>query len=297
MKQTMIIKLPARKNIPETSLYAEIYTQSGKLGERDLMMLVPGGPGNDHTTYDSPDHSIARALAPYIDIILFDPRGCGSSEKSEPQYCTLEYYVDDIESIREYFQIPANQFVIFGQSYGSIAALGYAIKYPLALKKLAIIGGAASSDFLAEAKENLLKNGTTAQQQFAQKLWTGTFTGTPEEVAEYYEVMGPLYAYTFKPGGPTPSLTYNVAVLNLGFSQFLKTFDYRSKLSQVKCKTLIFWGNDDWISDKKQANIIHQNIVGSELLIYQQCSHLLWIDQWDKFIEKMIHFISLNSRS
>ncbi len=291
MKQTMMIKIPARENLPETSIYAEVYTQSGKLGERDVMLLIPGGPGNDHTTYDSPDHSITKALTPYVDIILFDPRGCGDSETSNPQHCTLEYYIDDIESIRAHFQIHSNQLIIFGQSYGSIAALGYAIKYPLALKKLVIIGGACSSEFLNEAKENLLRIGTLEQQQFAQKIWNGAFTGTQEEVAEYYEVMGSLYAYTFKPGGPTPALTYNVEVLNLGFSQFLKQFDYRSKLSQIKCKTLIFWGNDDWICDKKQADIIHHGIAGSELRVYLQCSHLLWIDQWEKFVKNMIDFL------
>ncbi len=287
----MMIQLAARKNVPETSIYIKQYIKS-KLGERDILLMVPGGPGNDHTTYDSAFNSIAQALFPLVDIILFDPRGCGSSEKSATSYCTLDHYIEDIESIRAYFKIPQNQFILFGQSYGSIAALGYAIKYNTKLKKLILMGGAASSNFFTEAKENLLKRGTPEQQKLGEKIWTGTFTGSAKEVSEFYEIMGPLYSYTFKPGMSSDvALTYNVEVLNFGFSQFLKKFDYRSRLSQVKCRTLILWGEDDWISDKKQAKVINEGIRDSELVMYTQCSHLVWIDQWEKFLYKMNEFL------
>lgn len=295
MKQEFMIKIPARKNAPETSIYIKTYTKSGHIGERDTLIMMPGGPGNDYTTYDSPDNSIARNLFPYVDIILFDPRGCGNSEKSSPEYCSLQHYIDDVENIREYFKISSNYFMIFGQSYGAIAALGYAIKYPSKLKKLILIGGAASSEFLQEAKQNLARIGTPEQQKWGERIWAGTFTDSPEEVAEYYETMGPLYSVSFKPDMPTPSITYNVDVLNLGFSKFLKEFDYRPELSRIKCKTLILWGEDDWIADKKQAVIIHNGIAGSELIIYKHCGHLFWVDQWEKFMNKMIEFLKGSS--
>lgn len=296
MKQEMIIKIAARKNVPETSISIIVYTKSGRLGERDAMIMVPGGPGNDYTTYDSPDHSIAKALLPYIDIILFDPRGCGNSEKSPTEFCSLEHYIDDIENIRDYFKIPFNQFVLFGQSYGSIAALGYAIRYHSTLKKLIIIGGAASGEFLKEAQENLLKRGNPLQKKFGEKIWTATFTGSPEEVSEFYEVMGPLYSYSFKPGAATDvALTYNVDVLNFGFGKFLKKFDYRPSLSQIKCQTLILWGEDEWIFDKKQINIIHSEIKNSKLITYQHCSHMLWIDQWEQFLQDIRDFLGHES--
>lgn len=294
MKQEIMIKLAARKNVPETSISTIIYTKSGHLGERDALIMVPGGPGNDYSTYDVPDHSIAKALLPCIDIILFDPRGCGNSEKSATEFCSLEHYIDDIESIRDYFKIPFNQFVLFGQSYGAIATLGYAIQYHSKLKKLIVIGGAASGEFLKEAKENLLKRGTPQQKKLGEKIWTATFTGSHEEVSEFYEVMGPLYSYSFKPGTSTDvALTYNVDVLNFGFGKFLKEFDYRSKLSQIKSQTLILWGEDEWIFDKKQIDIIHSKIKTSKLMTYQHCSHMLWIDQWEKFLLDVSDFIKL----
>ena len=286
-----MITLPGRENTPATKINVIIHSQSGNLGQRDVMLLIPGGPGNDYTTYDSPQFSITQALFPYVDIILFDPRGCGKSAKSSVEYCTLNHYIKDIESIREYFKIPADRLIIFGQSYGAIAALGYAAKYSKKIKKLLLIGGAASSECLTEAQENLAIIDTPDQKKWGEKIWTGTFTGTPEEVAEYYETMGALYSYTFKPGQPTPSLTYNVELLNHGFGKFLKEFDFRPKLPSIKCQTLLLWGEDDWMLDKKQGEVINNLLPYSELKVYQQCSHMLWIDQWERFLKDAIDFL------
>lgn len=217
MKKEMMIRLSARKNIPETSIFAEVHTAAGLLGQRDVLMFIPGGPGNDHAVYNPPDYSMAKAFFPYADILLFDPRSCGKSEITKSEYSTLDHYIDDIEAIREYFKISPDKLIVLGQSYGSIASLGYATKFPSGLKKLILIGGAASSEFLEEAKHNLKKIGTPKQQELAEKLWTGTFTGAPDENDEFFQTMTPLYQLTFKPGMPTPPLTYNRPLSKLNF--------------------------------------------------------------------------------
>lgn len=291
MKQEKIVRLVDRPGVPSTSIFLEIHTKTGQIGERDVLVCVPGGPGNDHAIYNPPDHSMTQAFFPYVDVVLFDPRSCGRSEKTKIEYSSLDHYIDDIEAIRKYLKISREKLVILGQSYGSIAALGYAIKYSDHLKKLILINGAASSEFLKEAQENLSKMGTPEQQQLANKLWTGTFTGAPEENDAFFQVMTPLYQLTFKPGMPTPPLTYNVDVLNFGFGTFLKRFDFRPGLRKVTCKTLILWGEDDWIADPHQAKIIHQGIAGSVLKVYSHCGHLLWLDQWERFLSDVKDFL------
>ena len=270
---------------------SSLYRLAWRKGQRHVLILMPGGPGNDHTVCDYAGTSFADALLPYVDVILFDPRGCGDSETSAIEYCTLEHYIDDVEAIREHFKIPPHLSTLMGVSYGAIAALGYAIKYPSTFDKLILVCGGASGEFLQEARQNLLKIGTPAQQIMGEKILTGTFTYSPDVVSEYYETMGPLYSCTFKPGMPTPSITFNVELANFGFSKFLKEFDYRPQLSQVKSRTLIISGEDDWIADNRQAEIVHKGIVGSELVVYQHCGHMIWIDQWDQFLCDVIDFI------
>ncbi|NNM60178.1 MAG: alpha/beta fold hydrolase [Legionellales bacterium] len=291
MKQEIFIDLPERSNVPATSIYTEVHTQSGKLGQRDVLLLMPGGPGNDHTVCDYDEKSFAESLLPYIDVILFDPRGCGKSKESPIAYCTLEYYIDDVDAIRQYYQISPDKSILAGASYGAIAALGYAIKYGDVFKKLILIGGAASGEFIEEAKHNLLKYGTAAQQTMGVQILSGTFSFTSNTVSDYYEIMGPLYSRSFIPGMPTPSIAFNTELVNFGFRHFLKKFDYRPFLSQIKIQTLIIAGALDWLTDKSQSEIMHLGITNSQLIVYEDCGHMIWIDQWDKFIQNIIDFV------
>jgi proline iminopeptidase len=292
MRQELNIKLPARVGVPETSIHIILHTKSGDVHDRETLIMVPGGPGNDYTMYDTPDNSLAEALLPIVNIILFDPRGCGSSEISPVEYCSLEHYIDDIEAIRTHLKLSGEKFMVFGQSYGSLGAIGYAIKYPKHLKKLLIIGGVASHEFLEEAKRDLNKIGTPEQIRFAQKLWNGSFTGTQDEVGDYYRVMSPLYSYSFVPMDDAPlNIPCNIDILNYGWGQFLKTFDFRPNLSKIKCPTLILWGENEWIMNKNQINQLHQGIPHSKLITYKECSHMLWIDQWDRFLKDAYTFL------
>ena len=85
------------------------------------------------------------------------------------------------------------------------------------------------------------------------------------------------------------SSTQNEEVTTLGKFEGLTDNEW------AQCKTFIFWKQDEWIFDRKQIQTLHENISGSELIIYAHCSHLLWVDQWDKFVTKTIEFLTLKA--
>lgn len=97
MINEMHICLPERHGIPKTSIFTKIFTQDNNpLSQRDVMILIPGGPANDYMMHDTQENSTTKSLLPAVDIIIFDPRGCGSSEKSPVEFFSLEYYINDI---------------------------------------------------------------------------------------------------------------------------------------------------------------------------------------------------------
>ena len=153
------ITLSSRPGVPSSTIFTKQYVLE-KLGDRNTIILLPGGPGNDMGMYDDPDISIAQTFFQVADVILFDPRSCVKSESCDMALCSLEHYIDDVEAIRHHFNIKPGQFFVFGQSYGSIVALGYAIRYNNSLRKLLLIGAVASSDFYDEAREKLKEIGT-----------------------------------------------------------------------------------------------------------------------------------------
>ena len=232
------ISLVERSGIPSSKIFTKQYIKK-KLGDRNTVILLPGGPGNDMSMYDDPAMSIAQTFFQVADVILFDPRSCGQSESCDIKFCSLGYYIDDVEAIRQHFNIDPNSFFVFGQSYGSIVALGYAIRHQDSLKKLLLIGAAVNSSFYDEAKTQLKEIGTPDQIAFAEKLWNGSFNGSTEEVVDFYRLMSPLYFYSFEPGEPPLEIGYNVDVMNYGWGTFLKDFNYKNKLVNVKCEMLI----------------------------------------------------------
>lgn len=285
------IKLPERSDIPSSTIFTKQYIQS-ELGNRNTIILLPGGPGNDMGMYDDPSMSIAQTFFQVADVILFDPRACGKSERCDIEFCSLDHYIDDVEAIRQHFNIDPDHFFVFGQSYGSIVALGYAIHYPDSLKKLLLIGAVASSAFYDEAKTQLKKIANSEQIAFAEKLWNGSFNGSKNEVVAFYHLMSPLYSYSFKPGEPPLEIGYNVEVMNYGWGIFLKNFDYTNELSNVKCETLILWGENEWIMPRSQVNLVSRSIPNCSLKVYPKCMHMLWMDQWNQFVEDALGFLS-----
>jgi proline iminopeptidase len=186
----MKISIPPRKDVPETSLWVETIIDNNfshdTLQKRNTMLLVPGGPGGNHTVYNE----IKEELFKYADLIVFDPRGCGYSDPSLAEYCTIDNYIEDIYAIQKHFNL--EKLTLFGGSYGSMASLGYAIKYRNNVEKLILSGGSPSFRFLELAKRNLKKLGTEEQVKMAEKLFSGTFKNS-QEFDEFYKLLSPLY--------------------------------------------------------------------------------------------------------
>lgn len=290
----MMIKICARLNIPETSLYTKVITKNDKpLGTRSVALLIPGGPGGNHSVYNS----IQKELLVLFDIILFDPRGCGLSTPSNAEFCTIDHFIDDIEAVRQHFDL--DKVILMGGSYGAMAAVGYAIKHGGHLEKLILLAGAPSYKFLETAKLNLEKKGTPEQLKMAEHLWNGTFKDA-EHFKEYYKVMAPMYLFKqpeIKQTPPTtkPNIPYNVSVTNLGFGGFLRKFDFTPYLQTIQCETLILSGQNDWINDPCYAILMADKIPHSTLVILENCGHFIWEDQPELFFESLSKFIYKDS--
>ncbi|MFC3909441.1 alpha/beta fold hydrolase [Legionella dresdenensis] len=287
----MKIHIPPRVDAPETNLFAKIIKRfSNTEWDRDVMILIPGGPGGNHTLYAD----IEESLLEYADLVILDLRGCGYSDKADVRFCTLEHHIRDIEAVRIALNI--NKPIIHGCSYGAIVALGYAISpYSENLSKLILSSCAASGDFIRAAQENLKKRGTPEQIKIAELLWEGKFE-SPEQFAEYYKTMAPLYVYHAPKPEELPILKYNIPyntdLVNYAFKGFLLEFDYRPHLTKVKTPTLIFSGKNDWIIDTEQAEILYAGIARSTLITLDECGHFPWKDQKSAFLSSLKFFLN-----
>ncbi|MFZ4673932.1 MAG: alpha/beta fold hydrolase [Chlamydiia bacterium] len=292
LNEELVIELPKRIGIPTINLHCTCFLDSKILGERDVLLIIPGGPGYSQIAIDDPSFHAYGALGILGDILLFDPRGCGKSDPSALEYCTLEHYIDDIEAIRLYFEIPPDKLILVGQGYGSIAALGYATKHPKNLSKLILVNGAASSDFLLQAYANLSNLQNPKQKDLGRKLLDGNLGTNLSDQEFFFQTMISTFKLSDNPDFTASFHTSNFEIQNYGYKSFLKKFDFRPDLNKIECKTLIIWGEGDWLFDPKQGKILHNGIKNSTLKIFPECGHFVLIDQWHKFRRSVIDFLT-----
>lgn len=249
--------------------------------KKPVIFLLPGGPGGAHGIYKF--HSLD--LENFFCVVYHDPRCCGKSQNFDPSSATMKNYISDVENLRSHLKL--NKIFMLGTSYGSMCAIGYAIKFASYLSQLILIAGAASYRFLEIAKLNLERCGTLEQKEICKYLWSGTFKND-DHVSEFIKVMKSMYSMnsdfinSTTMGKSVPSFSYKV--LNLGFGDFLRHFDYEAELNKISCKTLIIVGKDDWINDPSQLKIVASKISDAKLEVLDNCGHFVAIDQHQRYI-------------
>ncbi len=67
--------------------------------------------------------------------------------------------------------------------------------------------------------------------------------------------------------------------------------DARSFLKTVQVPTLLIWGENDSLVPVVYADILHQEIVGSHLLVLKKAGHLVMFDQFRTFNDVMLAFL------
>ena len=100
------------------------------------VLLLHGGPGMTHEYLEACDSYLPAAG---IEYYYYDQLGCGFSDQpEEPALWDLDRYVDEVEQVRIALGLDAGNFVLYGQSWGGILAMEYALHHQQHLRALVI---------------------------------------------------------------------------------------------------------------------------------------------------------------
>ena len=95
-----------------------------RMTEKPVVILVHGGPGFDHTI----QKSFAPRLAEFAQVLCYDQRGHGRSDRAAPESWSLAQWADDIVALCDALEI--RKPVVLGSSFGGMVAQAYAIRHP-----------------------------------------------------------------------------------------------------------------------------------------------------------------------
>jgi proline iminopeptidase len=259
-----------------------------RMVQRPTLFLLHGGPGGDHVGFKS---TVAR-LVDVAQLVYVDHRGSGRSAASDPSTYTLDENIDDVDALRDYLGL--DSICLLGSSYGGMVAQGYAIRYPDRVSNMVLCATAPSYRFLEDAKRIVAERGTPEQQAVCETLWNGSFESL-EQVREYYQAMGPMYSVTHDAQKSAESWsrgTRNFEQLNLGFSDFLRDFDYTEQLGSIICPTLVLAGAQDWICPPNHSRDIAERVPRAHLKVFSKSAHNIAGDEPEEFLAAVRGFLT-----
>jgi proline iminopeptidase len=100
------------------------------------VLLLHGGPGSTHEYLEACDSFLPAAGVEYY---YYDQLGSGFSDQpDEPSLWELDRFVDEVEQVRRALGLGRENFVLYGQSWGGILAIEYALRYQQHLRALVI---------------------------------------------------------------------------------------------------------------------------------------------------------------
>jgi proline iminopeptidase len=134
------------KMIPISTPKGEFKIWTKRVGNNPKMkvLLLHGGPGMTHELYSCFDGYFP---AEGIEFIYYDQLGSYYSDQPEDQELwTIDRFVDEVEQVRIALGLDKNNFYLFGQSWGGMLAMEYALKHQDKLKGLVISNMMSSLD-------------------------------------------------------------------------------------------------------------------------------------------------------
>ena len=247
-------------------------------GSGDPLILIPYLTA-DHACYAFQVADYAR----HFTCISLDLRGTGESDKPDGVYST-ELFADDVAAFMR--AVGIEKAHIFGLSLGAATGMWLAAKYPDKVKSLSLHSGWTKSDpylkTVVEGWQVMAKALGSVPELVILGIFPWCFT--PELYAARPDYIQSLA--DFVRSRPAQSLA-----AFLQESDAVIAHDAVAQLGRITAPTQITFGRHDQVTSTRFADEMKSNIRGSELLIFEGCSHAPIYENVEEFNQKTLAFL------
>lgn len=267
------------------------------------VLLLHGGPGSTHEYLEACDSYLPAAG---IEYYYYDQLGSGwSDQPDDPSLWELGRFVDEVDQVRQALGLGRENFVLYGQSWGGLLAIEYALAHQEHLRGLVISNMMASAPgYTAYAQEVLAAAMDQAALAEIRALEESHDTDNPR----YMELLIPLHYERHvlrMPAAQWPDPVQrglghiNPAVYvpmqgpsELGMSADAKLagWDRFEDLGRIAVPTLVIGAQHDTM-DPAHMEAMARRLPRGSYLHCPNGSHLAMYDDQETYFEGLVRFL------
>ena len=278
---------------------AKVWYESEGSGEP--LILIPGGPGFSHSYFHPYFHQLSKSFR----VIYYDPFGRGKSDRAtESRNYKFSHDVEEIEGLRR--ALGLGRINLLGHSYGGMAALAFALRYPLSVQKLVLADSLFSAEMWQANNDNWNYQIRNQFPEVWEKLTALRKRGVHSCNKEYqdieYEV--PLGLWYFYNGSAAEQLSRTLEPQSLDVycsiagddADFLiggdiAKLDFRSKLANLRMPVLILAGRFDRLAFPRFSLQFKRYAPRAQFVMFEKSGHLPFIEEPDRMFGVVSEFL------
>ena len=267
------------------------------------VLLLHGGPGSTHEYLEACDSYLPAAG---IEYYYYDQLGSGFSDQPEdPSLWELPRFVDEVEQVRQALGLDSGSFVLYGQSWGGILAIEYALAYQQHLRGLVVSNMMASvpaynayaeqvlmpqmdQAALAEIKsleaagdiENPRYMALLTQQHYVHHVLRMPVDDWPDPVQRGFAHINPAIYVSMQ--GPSE--------LGISADAKLASWDRTAALGSIEVPALVIGARYDTM-DPAHMEAMAGRLPRGQYLYCSRGSHLAMYDDQETYFAGLIEFL------
>ncbi|WP_281193603.1 proline iminopeptidase-family hydrolase [Halorubrum sp. F4] len=265
----------------------------------DVMLGLHGGPGMPHD-YLLP---LSRHGSDDLSVVLYDQFGVGRSSRPAPgdfDGYTIEAYREEVEAVRR--ELDPDRFLVYGQSWGGMLALEYALEYGEKLSGLVLANTLADTasayrsmrsraeDLPSERLEEVERH--EARRAYDAPAYLDALDDVYHDHVCRLEEYPPAVEHTLE------NVNTDVYGLMWGPNEYVLTetarlrgWDVRDDLGTIDVPTLVLTGTHDEI-DPDIAAGIDERLPDSRLIEFDSSSHMPFWEQPEEHYETVETYLA-----
>lgn len=260
------------------------------------VLLLHGGPGFTHQYLEAMELFLPQAG---VEMYYYDQLGCGNSDiPDDVSLWETSRFVEEVEEVRQ--GLGLDDFVLYGQSWGGMLAIEYALKYQRRLRGL-VISNMTAGIVSYLRRTNQLKGllGPESRERL-EKLEAAEDYDSPEYERIMMEELYPQVICRTEPWPDAVVRSFRDANLKVyhhmqGKSEFVVTGTFKSwerwdRLHEIEVKTLVIGAEHDTMhpNDLLRMATMMKN---AESAICPNGSHLAMWDDQAVYFEHLLRFL------